>query len=115
MVGRVIDGSAPCLAQFQPIGHREEPGEAATHGVQIVPIDRVRRTRCFVGIAHAEEQATVLEAPVESATQVECHRLSIDVERGVGFGYGDLMTNGASRGGNVDYLADLEQLRSAGT
>ena len=114
MVGRVIDGGGPHLAQLQPLGHRQEVRESPAHGLEVGPVDRPGWTGRFLRIAHSEQQPTLLQPPVQAARKVEGHRLPIDLKRGVRFEHRDLVADGAGGNRDADELADRLELRAAG-
>src|SRR5205085_9276527 len=68
-----------------------------SHRGQVVPVDGAGDAGRFVGIAHAEEQSTVLQPPVESSAQVEAHRSTLELIHRVRLGHGNLVAHRARR------------------
>ena len=69
-----VDRRGPGPTQAETAGRRDERVEPTTHPAQVRPVDLAGGTGRFDRVAHPEQEAVLLEPPVEAAGQVEHHR-----------------------------------------
>ena len=114
VVGRVIDRGRPHLAQAEIGGDRDERRKARLRPLQGRPVDRPRLAGRIVGVAPAEQESALLEAPVEAAPDVEHHRRPLEVEGGMRLGHGDRVADGAGGDAQAGQATHRPQARAAG-
>ena len=89
MVGRVVDRRRPDLAQPEAPRDRHVARESLPVALVRRPVDLARLPGRLVRIAPAEQEAALLEAPVEAGSKIEDHRHPLDGERVVRLEHGD--------------------------
>ena len=114
VIGRVVDGRRPDLAQGQVARRRDEAGQPRPHLLVERPVDRERLARDLRRVAPAEQQAALLETPVEPLADVEDHRHRLDREGRVRLEDGDRVAGRPDRDADAGQATDRAQPRAAG-